>query len=151
MSACIWLTGRRGAGKSTVGRLVAEELETRGVPNVLLDEDEPGVREHLRRDDAGTPLPAVAWLAAMFAARGVLAIVTVDAPGRDARDDVRGSVDRFIEVYVDAPTDVCAERRGRIPAYEEPYAPDLRVPTHDRAPAASAAQVVSHLEQQGLV
>jgi len=49
---------------------VAQELGTRGVPHVLLDEEEPGVLVHLQRDDAGTPLPAVAWLAVMFAEIG---------------------------------------------------------------------------------
>jgi adenylylsulfate kinase-like enzyme len=149
--ACVWLTGRRGAGRTTVGRLVAQELEQRGVPNVLLDEDETGVLVHLQRDAAGTPLPAVAWLAVLLAERGVVAVVTVDAPGRAARDDVRASVERFVEVHVDAPAEVCAERRGKVGAYEEPFAAELHVPTHDRSPAASAAQVISYLEQQGLV
>ena len=149
--ACVWLTGRRGSGKTTVGRLVANELGERGVPHVLLDEDEPGVRVHLQTDEAGTPLPAIAWLAVLFSERGVVAIVSADAPGRAARDDMRGSVDRFVEVYVDAPAEVCRERRGKVWTYEEPYAPELRVPSHDRSPAASAAQVVSYLEEQGLL
>ena len=92
---CVWLTGRRGSGKTTVGRLVANELGERGVPHVLLDEDEPGVRVHLQTDEAGTPLPAIAWLAVLFSERGVVAIVSADAPGRAARDDMRGSVDRL--------------------------------------------------------
>jgi adenylylsulfate kinase-like enzyme len=149
--ACVWLTGRRGAGRTTVGRLVASELDERDVPNVLLDENDTGVLEHLRLDAAGTPLPAVAWLAALFAQRGVIAIVTVDAPGRAARDDVRAMVERFVEVHVDTPAEVCAERRGKIGAYEEPFAAELRVPTHDRSPAASAAQVISYLESSGIL
>jgi adenylylsulfate kinase len=149
--ACVWFTGRHGAGKTTVARLVADELLERGVPSVLLDEDEPGVRVHLQRDDAGTPLPAIAWLAVLFAERGVIALVSADAPGRAARDDVRGSVARFVEIYVDSPPEVCGQRRGKIASYEEPFAPELRVPSHDRSPAASAAQVVSYLEQAGLL
>jgi adenylylsulfate kinase len=148
---CVWLTGRRGSGKTTVGRLVTDELRGRGRAAVFLDGDEPGVRVHLQRDDAGTPLPAIAWLATLFAEGGVTTVVSVDAPGRAARDDVRGSVARFVEVFVDAPADVCARRCGKVDAYEEPYDPELRVPTHDRSPAASAAQVVSYLEQQGLL
>jgi adenylylsulfate kinase len=87
----------------------------------------------------------------LFAERGVIALVTVDAPGRAARDDVRGSIARFVEVYVDAPPEVCGERRGKVASYEEPFVPELRVPSHDRSPAASAAQVVSYLEQVGLL
>jgi adenylylsulfate kinase len=148
---CVWLTGRHGAGKTTVGRLVADELRERGIPHLLLDEEDPGVRVHLQLDDAGTPLPAIAWLAVLFAERGVVVLVSVDAPGRAARDDVRGVISRFVEVYVDAPPDVCAQRRGKVASYEEPFVPELRVPSHDRSPAASAAQVVSYLEQEGLL
>lgn len=36
----IWLTGLSGAGKSTVGRLVAQRLRDSGTPTVLLDGDE---------------------------------------------------------------------------------------------------------------
>ena len=64
---------------------------------------------------------------------------------------MRAGVNRFVEVYVDAPAEVCAERRGKVWTYEEPFAPELRVPTHGRTPDASAAQVISHLEREGLV
>src|SRR5262245_15894118 len=40
MSApCVWLTGRRGAGKQTIGLAVVETLRTEGRPCALLDAD----------------------------------------------------------------------------------------------------------------
>ena len=44
-SCCVWLTGRRGSGKTTVARSVAAELHRRGTPVAVVDEAE--VREHL--------------------------------------------------------------------------------------------------------
>ena len=149
--ACVWLTGRRGSGKSSVGRIVAEELAWRGAHAVLLDDDDPDLREHLARDDAGSQLPAVAWLSTLLAGHGVIAVVvSASMPGRAARDDVRAGIDRFVEVHVDAPVDVCIARAGKTDAYEEPYAPEVRVPTHDRTALAGAAQVVSYLETVGI-
>jgi adenylylsulfate kinase-like enzyme len=37
-AVCLWLTGRRGAGKRTIGRLVADELNRQGRPCALLDD-----------------------------------------------------------------------------------------------------------------
>ncbi len=47
----------------------------------------------------------------------------------------------------------CARQRaGRADdAYEAPYAPELRVPTHGRDVAASTAQVLSFLEDRGVI
>ena len=53
----------------------------------------------------------------------------------------------FVEVHVDAPADLCTARSGVADRhYEEPIAPDLRVPTHDRDARASTAQLLSYLE-----
>jgi adenylylsulfate kinase-like enzyme len=60
---------------------------------------------------------------------------------------LRAVIPGFVEVHVDAPADVCTARAGVAdPAYEEPIAPDLRVPTGDRDERASVAQVVSFLD-----
>ena len=147
---CVWLTGRRGSGRTSVGRLVVEELTRRGRPAVLLDDDDPDLRLYLAPDDTGSQLPAVAWLAAVLVGNGVVAVVSAATPGHAARDDVRARIGRFVEVHVDAPVDVCVARVGTADTYEEPYAPEVRVPTHDRTPRAGAAQVVSYLEAAGI-
>jgi adenylylsulfate kinase-like enzyme len=89
------------------------------------------------------------------------------SPYRSVRNEVRATIDRFVEVYVDTPIDVCEERdvkglyerarAGEIPEftgvsdpYEPPTAPEVRVVTHDRDISASAALVIEHLEGVGL-
>lgn len=132
---CIWLTGAAGAGKSTIARAVIAELERAGKRVALLDDDE---RRHLDDDVA-----ALAWFVSTLTDRGVTVVVAADAPRRDDREHVREHVARFAELFVDGGAGTGTD------AYEEPFAPELRVPTHDRDPAASIALVVSWLEHVG--
>jgi adenylylsulfate kinase len=132
----VWLTGRSGAGRTTVGRGIVDELCRRGRAAVLLDE--PEVRAHL-----GDGTASLVWLCRLLVGNGVTTVVAVDAPGRDERERIRAEIPGFVEVFID---------RGRTDdPFEEPVAPELRVPTHDRDARASVAQVLSWLEHAGLV
>jgi adenylylsulfate kinase-like enzyme len=133
---CVWLTGRVGAGKTTVATAVLEELRGRGAPVALVDE--PEVAAHLDHTDR---LGALVWLLSTLAGAGVVALVAAAEPRQAAREQVRAAVPQFVEVFVDAGTGP--------DEYEEPYAAELRVPTRGRSPQASAAQVVSWLEDHG--
>ena len=168
---CLWFTGLSGAGKSTVAEVVVDELRRRGHRVELLDGDE--VRTNLSKglgfskEDRDTNIRRIGWVAKVLARNGVVAVTAAISPYRDIRDEVRGEIDHFVEVYVDTPLDVCEgrdvkglyakARSGEIPEftgvsdpYEEPLDPEVRVVTHDRDVAASAAQVLSYLEGAGL-
>jgi adenylylsulfate kinase len=141
---CILFTGRSGAGKDTVGRGVAHELRRRGQACVLLDA--ASVERHL---EPGTA--AIVWCCGLLTANGVTALVTTPMPTRAIRERLRAELPQLREVYLDIPASLGVARSGeRDDEYEEPYAPDLRVPTHDRDAAASIAQAVSYLESQGV-
>jgi len=167
---CLWFTGLSGSGKSTIA-VVMDELRRRGQRVELLDGDE--VRENLSKglgfskEDRDINIRRIGWVAAVLARNGVVAITAAISPYRDIRDEIRGQIDNFVEVYVDTPLDLCEERdvkglyakarSGEIPQftgvsdpYEPPSAPEVRVVTHDRDVAASAAQVLSYLEEAGL-
>lgn len=131
--ACVWLTGRPGSGKTTIAVAVVDELRRRGVRVALVDE--PEVRTHLSTEE---PIEALGWLARLLTAAGVVVVVAADDPRRAARDRLRAEVAGFVEIFVDGGP-------GR-DHYQEPVAPELRVPTHDRSPEASVALVVSWLE-----
>ena len=168
---CLWFTGLSGSGKSTIAAIVADELRRRGHRVESLDGDE--VREHMSKDlgfsqgDRDTNIRRIGWVAALLARNGVVAITAAISPYRAVRDDVRGNVEHFVEVFVDTPIDICEARdvkglykrarAGQIQAftgvsdpYEPPLAPEVRVVTHDRGPLASAAQVLSYLEEAGI-
>jgi adenylylsulfate kinase len=81
---------------------------------------------------------------------------------------VRSETTNFIEVFVYAPLEVCAERdvkglyakafAGEIPnftgvsdPYEEPVNPELVINTHKQTPEESAALVIGYLEERGFI
>lgn len=140
----MFLTGRAGAGKRTVGGLVADELRRREQPVALLGPE--AVDSHLAEGP-----DALAWCCTLLVENGVTIVVAVPVDARDDRELLRESIPAFAEVYLDAPEEVCATRSSRADrAFEEPWAPDLRVPTHGRDASASAAQVISFLEDRGV-
>jgi sulfate adenylyltransferase len=167
----VWFTGLSGAGKSTVARALAFRLLERGHKMELLDGDE--VRTNLSeglgfsREDRDTNIARIGYVAAKLACHGVAVLVAAISPYREARDRVRSSVDRFVEVHVDTSLAICAERdvkglyaqalAGRIPQftgvsdpYEPPLAPEVVLHT-DREPVErSVEQVLSCLERLGL-
>lgn len=168
---CLWFTGLSGSGKSTIAAAVVDELRRRGHRVELLDGDE--VRENLSaglgfsKADRDANIRRIGWVASLLARNGVVAVTAAISPYRSVRDEVRATIDRFVEVYVDTPIEVCEQRdikglyakarAGEIPEftgvsdpYEPPPAPEVRVVTHDRDARASAAQVVDYLEQAGL-
>jgi len=135
----VWLTGRRGAGKSTIAAGLAPSLRDRDRPVVVLDDAD--VVDHLH---PGDPVGALTWLVRLLVDGGVVVVVAADVSARDRRERLRTEVPGFVEVFVDGHGEAD-------PTYEEPFAPELRVPTHDREPAASVAQIMSFLEDAGVV
>lgn len=142
---CVWLTGRRGAGKRTLGARVAELLRADGRRCAVLDATD--LAAHLAHGPHEGGLPSLAWLVTLLTGNGVPVVVTADLPARADREAVAALIPRFVEVLVDAPAAVCTARAGvEDRAYEEPIAPDRRVPTGDRDERASAALLLSYLE-----
>ncbi|MFZ4583753.1 MAG: adenylyl-sulfate kinase [Acidimicrobiia bacterium] len=156
--ACLWLCGLPGSGRSTIAAQVARDLGHRGVAVELLDTAEARdelVLGHFHSDAVSdSDLARLAFVARLLARQGVIAVVAADS-GKDAlRQDLSAKFDHFVVVHVDTPAELCAARGGAgsdAARFEAPLAPDLRVITHDRSPAASAAQVVSYLEAAGLI
>jgi adenylylsulfate kinase len=167
----LWLTGLSGAGKSTLARTVTVALADRGHRVELLDGDE--VRTNLcqglgfSRADRDTNIARIGYVAGKLAKHGVAVVVAAISPYREARAKVRTAVTNFVEVFVDAPLETCAQRdpkglyakaiageianfTGVSDPYEAPEDPELVVHT-DREPVErSAEQVMDTLERLGL-
>jgi adenylyl-sulfate kinase len=165
----LWLTGLSGAGKSTVAGLVARELRARGEKVEVLDGDV--IRQHLSKglgfskEDRDTNIRRIAFVADMLARNDVCVLVAAISPYRATRDEARALMtDRFVEIYVKASVDECAQRdtkglyakalRGEIAGftgvsdpYEEPLAPELLLHTERETPEASAAKVLAFVER----
>jgi sulfate adenylyltransferase len=171
---CVWFTGLSGSGKSTTAEILTELLLEHGRQITLLDGDV--VRTHLSkglgfsREDRDTNIRRIAFVAAEIVRHGGIAICAAVSPYRGTRNDVRNMVgaDRFIEVFVDTPLEVCEQRdakgiyaqarRGEIKnftgvddPYETPLNPEISIDTVSDTAAQNARRILSYLVLQGFV
>ena len=167
----LWFTGLSGAGKTTIAEIVERELREKFGKVEVLDGDI--VRTNLSkgltfsREDRDTNVLRIGFVADLLTRNGVGVIVSAISPFKEARDQVRHQIgDDFIEIFVDAPLEVCADRdvkglykkafSGEIPQftgvsdpYEAPAAPELHIHTDQEDPQDSARRVVEKLEELG--
>ncbi len=166
----LWFTGLSGAGKTTIAEIVEKELRERGRRVEVLDGDI--VRTNLSkglgfsREDRDTNVLRIGFVANLLTRNGVGVIVSAISPFKEARDQVRRRIIDFVEVFVDAPLEVCAERdvkglykkafSGEIPQftgvsdpYEAPTSPELHIKTNEEEPGDSARRVIVKLEELG--
>ena len=110
----IWFTGLSGSGKTTIAHLVEEQLADSGVPVEVLDGDI--VRENLSKglgfskEDRDINIRRIAFVAHLLQRNGVFVITAAISPYRAIREEARAMVKDFVEVFADAPLDVCEER-----------------------------------------
>jgi adenylylsulfate kinase len=167
----IWVTGLSGSGKSTVTAILERELRARGRRVEVLDGDV--VRTHLTkglgfsREDRDTNIRRVGWVCEVLSRNDVIAIAAVISPYRAIRDEVRGRIGRFVEVFMDAPLDVLADRdvkglyrramageienfTGVTDPYEPPLHPEVTCRSDgSQTPDESAATIIARLEELG--
>src|SRR5512144_1295088 len=110
----VWFTGLSGAGKSTVSEIIEAELRRRSLRVEVLDGDV--IRTHLSKglgfskQDRDTNIRRIGWVCEVLTRNGVVAIGAAISPYREIRDEIRGKIGRFVEVYAECPIDVLAER-----------------------------------------
>ena len=114
----LWLTGLSGSGKSTIAHALDAHLTSVGIYSYVLDAD--NVRHGLNADlgfsddDRRENVRRMGHVAQLFAEAGAVTIVPIISPFRASRDAVRSSHHvaklPFVEVFVDTPLVVCAER-----------------------------------------
>src|SRR6186997_3295936 len=167
----LWFTGLSGAGKTTIAEIVGPELEKRGRIVEYLDGD--AVRQHLSKglgfskEDRDTNILRIGWVCEVLSRNDVVAIAAAISPYRDIRDQVRGNIGRFVEVYVEAPVQVLADRdvkglykkamageiqnfTGVNDPYEAPESAEVVCHTDgSETPEESAAKVIAKLEELG--
>jgi len=167
----LWFTGLSGSGKSTIAHLLETELRNRGHRVEVLDGDV--VRTHLSKglgfskEDRDTNILRIGWVCEVLSRNDVVAIGAAISPYREIRDQVRANIGRFVEVYVEAPLEVLADRdvkglyrkamAGEIKGftgvddpYEEPLNPEVVCHSDgSETPEESAAKVLAKLEELG--
>jgi adenylylsulfate kinase len=110
----VWFTGLSSSGKTTISKLAAAQLRSKGWRVEVLDGD--AIRATLCRDlgftrpDREENLRRIAFVAELLRRNGVIVLVAAISPYQSIRDEIRGQSSRFVEVYVNAPLAVCEKR-----------------------------------------
>jgi adenylylsulfate kinase len=187
----IWFTGLSGSGKSTVANTLDHKLHRTGHQSVVLDGD--NVRHGLNAGtgmlidthgeefskrfglgfsaiDREENIRRIGAVAQIFSQTGIIALTAFISPYRSDRDKVRNHLNdgEFIEVFVDAPIEVCEQRdpkglykkarAGEIKGftgiddpYEEPVAPELVLSAAEKTPDILADEVIAFLKSKGII
>ncbi|HYK44186.1 MAG TPA: adenylyl-sulfate kinase [Parafilimonas sp.] len=171
-SAILWYTGLSGAGKSTLANKVEEKLFERGIHTYVLDGD--NIRHGLNKglgfstEDRKENIRRIGEVSKLFVDAGAFVSTAFISPYREDRDMVRQLVNdgEFIEIFVNAPLDVCEERdpkglykkarageirnfTGIDDPYEAPENAELTIYTGEKSLEECALEVISYLESNG--
>lgn len=137
------MTGLPCSGKTTLATILLNRLLTRRVRAELLDGDV--IRGSLwpelgfSMEDRNINVYRLGYLARLLSRQDVIVIVAAVSPYRASRDEIRRMSDNgFMEVYVNAPLEVCEKRdvkgmykrarEGNWPHFtgiDDPYEPPL--------------------------
>jgi adenylylsulfate kinase len=165
-SCVIWFTGLSGSGKTTIAQIVEHKLLDAGVPIEILDGDV--VRENLSKglgfskEDRDLNIRRIAFVAHLLQRNGAFVITAAISPYRAIRNEARAMIKDFVEVYAEAPLEVCEERdvkglyakarAGEIKGftgiddpYEPPSSPEVVCNTAEETPEQSAQKVLERL------
>jgi bifunctional enzyme CysN/CysC len=169
----LWFTGRPGAGKSTLANLVEKKLYSMGRHTCVLDGDR--VRQGLNRDlgyaaaDQVEHVRRLAEMSRILAEAGLIVLVAAIAPFRGERRAAREmfAAGDFVEIFVDTPVTVCAEREAELyrkvragelgevsgieADYEAPERAEIIVDGSAESAEAIAERIVAELYGGGLL
>jgi adenylylsulfate kinase len=158
--------GLSASGKTTLAQLLARALGQRGFKVEVLDGDI--VRTTLSKGlgftsgDRVTNLRRIAAMAQNLVDQQVVTIVAAICPYHTIREEVRATISKYIEVYLNCPLEICISRdpkglyrqalageiqhfTGINDVFEPPVRPDIEVTTHHEDPEASLARILRGL------
>jgi len=166
----IWFTGIPASGKSTLAREIQQRIEAMGFAVENLDADEVranlspnlGYTEEARDENT----KRLAWFASKLCGYGANMMIAAVAPMRRYRDRGREWCERFVEVYVDTPLEVCQQRdpkglyaraaRGEVSdiagmhqPYEAPLAQEVHVKTAEHSIEECTDTIMATLSDLG--
>ncbi len=166
----VWFTGLSGAGKTTIRQALEEKLRSQNYAVEVLDGDI--VRENLTKGlgfskaDRDENIRRIGFVSHLLTRNGVIVLVSAISPYRDIRDEVRKRIGNFVEIFVNAPLNVCEERdvkglykrarageikqfTGIDDPYEPPLNPDIECRTDQETLDESVEKVMQGLKQLG--
>lgn len=170
----LWFTGLSGSGKSTIANALEEVLHNNKNFTYLLDGDNVrhGLNSDLGFDDDSRVenIRRVGEVAKLFVDSGVIVLTAFISPFISDRAIVRNLVEEgeFIEIFIDAPLDVCESRdpkglykkarAGEIPhftgissPYEEPNKADIHILNDKMSIEKACEQIIDFLIEHNYI
>jgi adenylylsulfate kinase len=168
----LWFTGMSGSGKTTLSEYVSARLRQVGRLVEILDERE--LQDELWTGDADTKeerlvnVRRTGLVANLLSRNGVATLVASVSPYKAGRDENRRIIPRYVEVYVDCPTEKLIQRdttgrykkalAGEIPnfigitePYEPPTSPEVTVHSDTESVEEGGLRIFQALLDLGLV
>jgi len=168
----VWITGLPASGKSTITHVLVRELAARGIDAAVLESDALRlvVTPHptYTDEERETFYRTMTYIGALLVRHGVSVIFDATGNRRAHRAAARAAIDRFIEVYVDCPLDVCIARDpkglyrraqsgetstlpGLQARYEAPEQPEVIVSGSGESVETAAGAIIRALQAKGYV
>lgn len=162
----IWITGLPASGKTTIRKALVKRLNDTGISVQVIESDE--LRKII------TPKPSysleerdnfyrtMVYIGELLVRNGVNVIFDATANKRLYRDNARGAITNFVEVFVKCPLAVCMQRDPKgiykkakdgkaatVPGlqelYEEPLNPEIIVESDKEDSEAAAEKIFQFL------
>jgi adenylyl-sulfate kinase len=161
-----------GAGKSTTAKLLEQRLRDCGASVEVLDGDV--VRTYLSKglgfskEDRDENIRRIGFVCELLSRNDVIAIAAVISPYRAAREQVRGRIPNFVEVYLECPIEVLVQRdskglykaalageiahfTGISDPYEPPLAAEVIIHSAEETPEQGLEKIWATLKNRGLI
>ncbi|MDY7227947.1 adenylyl-sulfate kinase [Hyalangium rubrum] len=168
----LWLTGMHGTGKTTMAAYIAARLRQVGRNVEILDEGEIGddLWQGLgdTKEERSTIVRRLGYVAQVLTRNNVAVLVPSVSPYKSGREENRRQIGRYVEVYVDCPTETLIARdstgkykkalSGEIPnfigitePYEPPNSPEVTIHSDTEAVEDGAMKIFQSLLDLGYV
>lgn len=168
----VWLTGMSGTGKTTLATYIAARLRQVNRNVEVLDEGDlgddlwKGIGD--TKEDRMVTVRRLGFVSNLLSRNNVAVLAASVSPYKAGRDEVRRMIPRYVEVYVDCPTEKLIERdstgkykkalNGEIPnfigitePYEPPGSPEVTVHSDTEPVEEGARKIFQALLDLGYV
>lgn len=152
--------------------MVATKLTHMGFHTEVLDGDEVRLRLSkglgFSKEDRDENIRRISYVANIITRCGGVAITCAISPYREIRDEARGEIGRFVEIYVKCPIEECIKRdvkglykraisgeianfTGISDPYEEPLQPEITLETNIETMDESVEKILGVLNELGYI
>ncbi|NIP39871.1 MAG: adenylyl-sulfate kinase [Candidatus Dadabacteria bacterium] len=166
----VWFTGLPSSGKSTLARVLRDEIEKKGKHVEILDGDEVRLRLSkglgFSKEDRDENIRRISYVAKVITRCGAVAISCAISPYKAIRQEARDEIENFVEVFVDCDLNECIKRdvkglykkalsgeiknfTGISDPYEEPDNPEITVNTSAETIDQSVKKITAGLKELG--